>query len=205
MKLAACIVETRNIPDLENTIQRHMKFLPEDTDLHLWVGSETEYLAEKFPNATVRMIVDMSIQKYNQLLTSINFWNLYLDYDRVLIFQSDSTILRRGIEDFFQCDFVGAPWVWQWWGFNGGFSLRNPRVMKEISEKYPFNVTLGNEDVYYCNIMYQKKIGKLASRELGFKFAAEGIFKLGSFGSHATGVWLSKDECNKIKTQYDEK
>ena len=43
-KLVACIIETRPIHDLENIIRNHMGFLPEETDLHIWVGEETKYL-----------------------------------------------------------------------------------------------------------------------------------------------------------------
>lgn len=202
MKLCAAIVETRNIPDLENIIQRHMDFLPEETDLHIWVGQDTKYLAEKFPDATVKFIGEMSIEKYNRLLTSPNFWNLYCGYDRILIFQSDSMILRPGIEEFEPYCFIGSPWRFQEFGSNGGFSLRNPRTMKTICETYPFDITQGNEDIYFCNVMHNKKIGRLAPREVCERFGTEAIFRLNTFGFHAIDQWQTKEECEQIKNQY---
>jgi hypothetical protein len=43
---------------------------------------------------------------YNSILTNPNFWR-GLKYDRVLVFQHDSGLLKHGIEHFLEWDFIG--------------------------------------------------------------------------------------------------
>ena len=44
--------------------------------------------------------------EYNAYLTQISFWNDLIKYDRVLIFQHDSKLLRHGIEEFFELNML---------------------------------------------------------------------------------------------------
>ena len=200
--LCAVIIETRPIPNLVDIIQKHMDFLPSETPLYIFYDKETEYLVDHFKEARCIPVFEMTIRKYNETLTDLNFWEIFYSFDKVFVFQSDSMILRKGIEYFYEYDYVGASWIWQLHGGNGGCSLRTTKVMKEICEKYPFNETLGNEDVYFCNIMNEKKIGKLAPRDVCMRFGTEGVFSLGTFSYHAIEKYLNEDECKEIKNQY---
>lgn len=108
--------------------------------------------------------------EYNKLLKSYQFWE-YLSFstDKVLVFQSDSLLLRSNsdgikilnIQDFIGYDFIGAPWhvatnsgsnLWlrrmQRHGAlkegvgNGGLSLRDVHAMLKITGKFGCDVPL---------------------------------------------------------------
>ena len=46
---------------------------------------------------------------YNKILTDYQFW-ANLDYDKVLIFQHDSMLLKEIPENMLNYSYVGAPW-----------------------------------------------------------------------------------------------
>jgi hypothetical protein len=206
MKLVALIVETRPLENLKQIIESHLKYLPQNTDLIIYHGLNNKYLVKDL-KAEFYKIQDntMNNSSYNNLLTNKHFWGNLCRYDRVLIFQSDSMILREGIEEFYEKDYCGAPWRFQRHGGNGGFSLRNPKIMYDISQTYGDNYNKskhGNEDVFFCNIMFDYKIGQLATRDECSKFSCESIFQLGTFGIHAIHKYLSEEEQFQIINQY---
>lgn len=197
---AIVIVETRKIP-LRNIIKNHLQ---DGWQLVVFCGSNFDFVKEetKGLNAIIHKVgVDINEKYYNILLTSKAFWEA-LDYERVLIFQHDSGVLRKGIEEFLQWDYIGAPWKFQAHGGNGGLSIRNPKTMLEIISYTGYDQRVcGNEDVYFCN--YMKALRRnLAPREVCEKFSVESIFKLGTWGYHAIEKHFSKQLCNQIKTQY---
>lgn len=203
MKLAAVILESRSSIDLAQVIHEHMEKLPTGTDLIIYSGENNLFLCDLLnPTKYVMLQPGFDIWAYNQLLTSVDFWTSLLNYDRILIFQHDSRILKTGIEEFYEWDYVGAPWRWNSeYGGNGGFSLRNPKIMYEITLRYPWNGQI-NEDHWLTMHMHNFKIGKLAPPEIGKKFSCEQIFQRGTLGYHAIDKWLTKEECAMIRTQY---
>ena len=81
------------------------------------------------------------------------------------------------LKRFLQYDYVGAPWP-NWIKLdpcngvgNGGFSLRNVKVMRDISAQ--FGQTSENEDVYFCNHLPGWKSMKLADSAIAGEFSAE--------------------------------
>jgi hypothetical protein len=182
-KFGAVIVETRNIENIDKIIKNHTKFL----------SNEWEVIH-------IKNIQINDIRDYNNLLTSKSFW-LNIPYDNILIFQSDSMLLRNGIEEFLEYDYVGAPWKFQNHGGNGGLSLRNKNAMIDILNKYPYN-GYQNEDVYFSNVLNVMNKYKLAPREVCMKFSCETIFQLGTLGEHAIDKYLTEEECKLIRNQY---
>lgn len=211
---AAVIVETRPLPDLKDILDRHMKYLPKRTDLIIFHGKKNAIAvreaSKKYHNCTFHNLLqdELSSSEYNSLLTSTYFWDKLITYERVLIFQSDSALLRKGIEDFMYWDYVGAPWSdpSHQHGGNGGLSLRNPKVMLDVIKTRPYNESIhGNEDYYFCDLIkFREWIGKLAPREICSRFSCEAIYKLGTLGTHAIEKYLTLEQLNNIKTQYDE-
>lgn len=182
MTKAAIIIENRPIPGLEEIILAHEKMLP--LDWQVW----------HIKNEPISTMDD-----YNKLLTSKRFWRNMPD--KVLIFQHDSMLLREGIEEFLEWDYVGAPWQFQEHGGNGGLSLRDSKAMMTVLDKFEWDNTQGNEDVFFCNRL--KELGmKLAPREVCSKFSCESIFQLRTLGAHAIDKWLTPIECLAITNQY---
>lgn len=180
MRLGAVIVDNRKLP--KGTLRKHTDFLS-----HQW---------------GLKIINDVPISNsndYNKLLTSIEFWES-LPYDKVLIFQHDSGLLRRGIEEYFDFDFIGAPlYHIDFPAMNGGLSLRNVKPMIHCLKDQPFKY--GNEDIYFCHQL--QKLGyKLPTKEIAKTFSVETIFGLGSLGYHAIDKWHSEQTVQTILNQY---
>ena len=190
-KYCAIIVDDRPSKQLDKIVEGHMAFLP-GWDLN-----------------RIHHIPINSGHDYNNILLDINFWIKLLDYERVLIFQHDSMILRGGIEEFLGYDFIGAPIHrsrnFPFPAMNGGFSLRNPKAMIECIEKMPKHTTKyaqHNEDIYFSYI--SSRLGmNMPTLQVARQFSVETIYGLGSFGIHNIDAYLTKQECETIRRQYE--
>ena len=200
-----CIVETRPIENLSYIIiDRHLKYIPKNWELTIYCSSLNYESLKKsdFGINTNIIVLDnpkLTIDGYNSMLKSKDFWKS-LPYEKVLIFQNDSRLLKEGIEEFLEWDYVGSPFQFQHHGGNGGLSLRNVKVMEEICKVAKF--TPYNEDVDFCNFMFENNVGVLAPRNVCFKFSCETIPVLGTLGVHAIEKWLFKPQCKIILNQY---
>jgi len=183
MTCGAVIVDNR-ATDIKHIISAHKKFLPKDWKvIHI-------------KNAGIKSASD-----YNRLFCSAEFWDK-IPFDKVLIFQHDSGLLKKGIEDFLHFDYIGASWSWnKEFPGNGGLSLRTVAVMKEICEKFSHNNM--NEDHWFCKIMFENKIGRLATIEEADTFSIEQKYIFGSLGYHGIRNYFGEDQVQKILTQYD--
>lgn len=180
MSLAVSLIESDSIR--YDIAIKHSEYLPKDSSY---------YFEDRLP----------SIHEYNKRLTSLEFWEQF-EEENVLIIQHDSAILRNGIEDYYQYDFIGAPIAWiDFPAMNGGFSLRRKSAMINVIKNYHYN-GLDNEDMYFCNGLKQLN-GKLPTLEVAKSFSCETIFNLGSLGYHAIDKYLTTEQINQIKTQYE--
>ena len=180
MKLAVSLIENDAIR--YDIALKHGDFLPSDA---------VYYFEDRLP----------SIHEYNKRLTSLDFWQQF-EEENILIIQHDSDILRHGIEEFYQYDYIGAPIKWiDFPAMNGGFSLRRKSAMINVIKNYHYN-GLQNEDLYFCNGLKQLN-GNLPTFETAKLFSCETIFNLGSLGYHAIEKYLTNDQINQIKTQYE--
>lgn len=103
-----------------------------------------EFKVEYFPESYFQ-----SIQGYNKLLTSIEFYKRFVKFDFLLIFQLDAFVFKDELENWAEkgYDYIGAPWKEGWASAhidapfqgvgNGGFSLRkiqsHLRVLRSFS------------------------------------------------------------------------
>jgi len=204
MKKGAVIIETRNLPNLVEVIDDHMKYLPADWDIHIIGSLFNEHILNEFfkDKCEILSIASESItlSAYNEILTN----KLFIDripFDKFLVFQHDSGILKTWNSNFEEYDYIGAPWKFQQHGGNGGLSWRSKEAMLAVIDKYEYNEAIdGNEDVYYSNNI--EAVGyKLAPREVCSAFSCESIFALNTFGYHAINKWLSKEEVATILSQ----
>lgn len=182
MRYGAVIVENRF--DVKDIVCNHLVKLPMEWDV-MHIPQDIK-----------------SINDYNKFLTDIRFWKEIL-FDKVLIFQHDSALLRKGIEEFIEWDYVGAPWRFQEHGGNGGLSFRSREAMIWCINQKPWDPSLGNEDVYFSNLLKDSPF-KLAPRDVCEKFSCESIYKEGTLGYHAIEKYLTPEEVIKIKTQYEQ-
>ena len=246
-QLAALIIEDRFFEDFGKICSEHMKHLPKDTDLYVYTSEENKekyteqlkkykikptylnYNQDQEIPTTIKYIPGLSqlledkrmksLFNMCMVMTTPEFWKDYFDYERVLIFQRDTAILRGGIEGFFEYDYVGAPcynFVRDQTIQNGGLSLRNPRVMEYICRLYGWKTDIQDmmvvgqyssasffaEDIFFCLRLIKHNAGKLAPLDVSQRFSVESRFTLGTLGYHRIDAYLTEDEQKQVKEQY---
>lgn len=166
----AVIVEPRHHKDLETVIKNVMYFLNEsDSDikwgLKVYYGTKNENfvknIVKNWKNVKLESlnVEDLNGILYNNLLKTPNFWKS-IESNNILIFQTDSLLLKFGIEKFISYIYIGAPWIrfreWKIVG-NGGLSFRKKSRMIEISENYK-NDDITMEDIYFCKYLNDNEL-----------------------------------------------
>lgn len=127
-------------------------------------------------------LVRITIALLNKLLTSKPFWELFKDYENVLLIQTDGLLLHGEIEPFLGFDYIGAPWHRQnerWEKLtetipegvgNGGMSLRSPKALLTVLQQYNAS---GQEDLFYVIKMVGDKRFRMPERQLAYAFSRE--------------------------------
>jgi hypothetical protein len=161
------IVETREDYRLDFVLKNIAYYVPNWT-LHIFHSAKNKtfienILKEKSSNIHLHVLEQeiTNNQDYNKVIKDLSFWGKLNMHESVLIFQTDTFMLRSGIEQFLKFDYIGA--VWPWWakdygtnrmGGNGGFSIRKVASMLVILKKYGHLKTAPirdyqNEDIFF--------------------------------------------------------
>lgn len=196
---ASIFIETRDFKGLNQKFKDHLRYLP-GWDAIAICSKDNEYQFTEFE----RIIIDHPHNRaaYNYMITRIEFWERLSDYERILSCEHESGILRYGVDEFLEWDYIGAPWPFQEHGANGGFSIRNPKAMIKTIEYKKYNSMYGNEDTYFCNNFK----GNLAPRSECLKFSVETEYRFGTFGYHFGSDarrFLTENQMNDIRNQYE--
>ena len=247
-KLAVTLLEGRYFEDTAEICKKHLNWLPEGTDMILYTDLqhkekyETDFKAQNidviikeydqnFPiPIEVKYISGMekitsdermkNILNFCLVTTSREFWLDLLQYHRTIMIHRDTMILRKGIEEFLEYDYVGAPcynYVKDQTIQNSGFSLRNPKIMEYISRVYGWKKDIQDmmvvgqyssawffaEDIFYCTRMIKYNIGNYAPLEVAKRFSCEMRFELGTLGYHAIDRYMNEDQVKQINEQYN--
>lgn len=222
-KKEAVLLEFRNFSHIEFIIRNNIHKLEEGWSHTVVCGLDNYDLVYKICQSIsshIKIIklqyANLDVNSYNNLLTSAFFWNLFVG-DKILIYQEDSCIFRKGINKFLQYDYIGAPWPKHQNDNiilvgNGGFSLRTKSIMLKIIDtislqnttfnsdtlQYMKNVNLKNgpEDVYFSKNMLDLHIGTVASYEIASEFSIETIYHSYPFAGH--NFWFSNNKWKKL-------
>lgn len=130
----------------------------------------------------------LDITQYNKLLKSDAFW-ASLESAKVLLFQSDSVILKAGISKYMDYDYVGAPWRTndnvkimdlrsQGWlpiaVGNGGFSIRNVSLMQTVIKKEGLgSPDTENEDIFFSQHIQRVPGARVSPEIVAYEFCKE--------------------------------
>ncbi|CAN8100810.1 unnamed protein product [Discula destructiva] len=137
--------------------------------------------------------------------TSPWIWEQFAAANRMLLFQADSVLCASSplsVDDFAAYDLVGAPIASQHGvGYNGGLSLRNPRVFLEIARDpaHDFVADSGDggwqiandkkfEDQWFYNRLVERG-AVLPDLEVARTFAVETVFHATPLGYHQPARW----------------
>ena len=187
MNKCAVIVDNRPSAKLDKIIEQHMAFLP---------GWDLNHVSH---------IPISNGHDYNRILTDPNFWLKLDNYQKVLIFQHDSMIIKPIPDYMLDYDFVGAPWKadapWNTpdrRGGNGGISIRDVEAHYRYSANNIYNPSKANEDVWYSH-----HLKNVAPYEICCKFGVETEFMLGTCTYHQIDSHLTPEQCEQIRRQYE--
>jgi len=196
---AAVIVETRPDYFLPKVIRNTMFFLGPAWNLYVFCGELSYPYALKFLQGWGAQVVKLagvhqfSIADYNKLLISRQFWDFFRE-ERLLVFQLDSVMTGRNIEDFRDFDYVGAPCgrFDEQYVANGGLSLRSRRMMLEcVSNFRPVDGVA--EDIFFSEAV-RKAGGAMPDMNTATRFAVESIYTAHPVGVHGTDKYFHSVE-----------
>jgi hypothetical protein len=133
-------------------------------------------------------------------LTHPWLWEQVAQAERVLLFQTDSILCANAeatVDDFLAYDYLGAPIDAAYGaGYNGGLSLRNPRLFLNITQEADFGASgVGYEDQFF----YREALARVGSHgvrlpepEVAMTFAVETIYYETPVGYHQPQRWQSE-------------
>jgi hypothetical protein len=170
---------------------------------------------------------------YDYSLFAINDLYKHINTDFALCIQRDGYPVNAKAwrDDFFNYDYIGAPWLWAPVGHadricpvgncvgNGGFSLRSRALMEEAA-KYSYadrwkeirssadpatsDKDILNEDEFICREISNdlKSSGfKFAPVEIAHSFSIENMAYTGQFGFHGTKTMLINQKLGIFETK----
>jgi hypothetical protein len=153
------------------------------------------------PDTNVRflkldLVGPFNLGKFDDLLTTPVFWEQFHG-EKIMFFMTDTGLRKNDVLRFLKYDWVGAPWhhfpvgdprVFQG---NGALSIRNPKLLKEISTK--FTRQQFGEDVMFSAALALATPGAvLPTREEAVKFSMEGTDYPDTMGFHNTQSYMKQ-------------
>lgn len=143
---------------------------------HAYLEPAVAPIKPEWPNVRwIQINGPFTIQDYNQMLTSIPFFNQFQS-QYILLTHTDSIIYRTLDDDFYNYDYVGSPWPMgpMWCGHghkqvgNGGYCLRKVAAHIALLSRTPYNG--GPEDLWWCKHL---KNEQLPTEEVANRFGTE--------------------------------
>lgn len=131
-----------------------------------------------------------SIEDFNNLILSRRFWNEIVDTDFALITQVDAYLCPSPMlkmEEFFQYDYVGAPWVSPFPGEielvgNCGLCLCRADAIRELINNN--NNYQNNQDKLPPDVLFAKYVVNKPSYIVAKAFSVENIWHPNPIGCH---------------------
>lgn len=212
LTMESVFVEFRQLPHVETVIRNLITMTGPEWSHSVVCGKSNETFMRKLCGDIsegikihVLDIQECSINMYNKLLLNPYFWKLFSG-DKILIYQEDTFVFKDNINEFVEYDYIGSPWcrtdrvTGQPSQGNGGFSIRNRRLMIHILEHVDYTdvhidachklhmgrTLLDNyaEDVFFSTVMRDKKLGKLPNAQVALRFCSENVLNTDSCAGH---------------------
>jgi hypothetical protein len=201
----AVIVETRRHRYLSYVLRNVTCFLDDTWGLHIFHSPDNEEyvkgMTRDWGEVQYTNVSQGSFSKknYNSLLTSIDFWK-EIGSEHVLVFQVDSLLRRKGVDEFLEYDYVGAPWrslKAPRYGGNGGLSLRRKSAMLGVLKEKNVNGIDEQEDIFFCRALFNGGYN-LASRKTAMQFSVEEIYYPDPVGTHMPRQLLNSEQIDAL-------
>ena len=196
------IYQDRLTPLEEFSLKQSLSFInPKNTKFICPSYLDKVYYISMFPQISFETYDDeyfQSIQGYNKLLLNKDFYSNYLNYEFILILQSDAILINDLLKEWInsEFDYIGAPWPnkfklnLKWDLFaennyqveaavgNGGLSLRRVRSIIRLINEFPqttqyFLSSTSSEDLFYSTAGLASHNFKLPNEIVASKFSLE--------------------------------
>lgn len=205
----AVIIETSIIANLIPIMLHFANVLGPDWGMTLFILEEnwTEPLSPVFQRALLSGRIEIRFLPEDAELTNSYgvsvfltqpwIWEQLVEAERILLFQADSILCTKSeesVDNYFKYDFVGAPIDANYGqGYNGGLSIRNPRLFLEIVKETDF-LTSGEEfeDQFFYKKLKEKN-AELPAEEIAKIFSVETIYYETPLGYHQPQRWQAKN------------
>lgn len=203
--LCGVLVESRDHPDLEYALRNFSCMLPCASLTILFSNSNFEKISKIIgPDTNIRLLPLPEPFGRDQWIRGClepAFWEPLCDYDRVIFFNLDTGIRHNSILKFIHYDFIGSHWnhlptgdpkVFQG---NGAFSVRNPKLMLDITRRWPCPTTWNLDDAWFVwHLANKYPSSVLPTKATCAEFSTEGNDIAGTMGFHDSerytpGAW----------------
>jgi hypothetical protein len=204
--LVGVLVENRDHVYLKSTIENFSCMLPFASlwILHSEKNKETiQSLVGNYPNIKTECCLpedNFTVTECDMLKMSPEFWKRFVHFHRVLIFNVDTGIKKNTILRFMHFDYIGAMWYHNPLGTdkiyqgNGGFSIRNPRLMLDIVTRFPGDVC-PPEDLYFTRKIHEHFPTARMPRQIDCElFSTETREIAGTLGFHNVDTYFPKNK-----------
>lgn len=209
-KLNVCLIEYRNMIEIEYVLNALLCVYPSsEIGLSIVCGNQNicyvSNVVKKWKNVRIINTGHDNLNRcaYSQMLKSPTFWEYFMQWSHVLIYQTDALIMRKIDDVYFSYDYVGAPWrnINNWIGpskpkyngGNGGFSLRRVSSMIRVCEQFRWtsrdDIRASNEDGFFCN---QELL--FPPEDIHNSFSVEEVFASTPIGCHQVYRYLPDDK-----------
>ena len=203
--LCGIFIESRDHPDIEYALKNFSCMLPFASLAILDSNSNHEKILNIVgPDTNIRFIRLPEPFGRNEWIRgsfSPDFWEPLCDFDKILIFNVDTGIRHNSVLKFLHYDFIGAHWnhlpmgdpeVFQG---NGAFSIRNPRLLRYITQNYQCPESWNLDDCWFVwHLVHKVPSSVLPTKPTCAQFSTEGNDIDGTMGFHDTerytpGAW----------------
>ena len=146
--LMGLLVESRDHPYLEASLRNFSCMFPY-ASLCVYYSAANEDRVRKIigpgTNVVLKALPEGPFGRWenNAMIQNPEFWGQFKNFYKVLMFGTDTGIKQNNILRFMHFDYIGARWYHDPLGNpriyqgNGGFSLRNPRLMEDLLKRFP--------------------------------------------------------------------
>ena len=143
----------------------------------------------------------LAVREYNQLLLTLRFWERMRGRNKILVFQTDSTVCPGSpytLKDFNEFDYIGSCWRpnrpsgLNIEGGSGGFSLRDWQRTVQVLQDFPPEAWTAGEDGYFA-FHFELVGGRVATFDETTRFSSQCAFRAPSLGAHRVSAMSKPD------------
>lgn len=165
--LMGLLTESRDHPHLEATLRNFSCMFPYAALCVIHSKENKERVENIIGSGTNVRLLELPEGPFgrwenNAMIQKPEFWGQFRKFHRVLMFGTDTGIKQNTILRFMHFDYIGARWYHDPLGNsriyqgNGGFSLRNPRLMEELLTRFPPPKGQTPDDLWVAKTIHEK-------------------------------------------------